>query len=66
MSFTDICRVIMSKDNTVGIGDQQINNIMLLGRLSEEFLKLDSALTKSHSCPGAGLKRSYQGSALFQ
>ena len=66
MSFTDICRVIMSKDITVGIGDQQINNIMLLGRLSEEFLKLDSALAKPYSCPGTGLERSYQGGAFFQ
>jgi len=66
MSFTDICRVIMSKDITVGIGDQQINNIMLLSRLSKEFLKLDSAPAKPYSCPGTDLKRSYQDGAFFQ
>ena len=51
MTFSDMGRVIMSKNNPVGISHQQIDNITLLCRFCEQLLELEDAITKGLAPP---------------
>jgi hypothetical protein len=66
MALADMLRVIMGKNRSIYIGDKNIKNIGLLGRLCQKCLKLMAAPAQTHACPGARFKRSYKSGAFFQ